>query len=69
MSKASEYRRQATQCREMAERVTQAEHRAQLLEMAATWEQLALDAVSETAEPKPPQDAPADDLTQHEGET
>ena len=40
MKKASEYRRHAAECRRLAED-TGGRHREQLLEMAATWEQLA----------------------------
>jgi hypothetical protein len=41
MKKIDEYVRHAAECREMA-RTAQANHREQLEEMAATWEQLAL---------------------------
>jgi len=40
MRKISEYLRHAQECRDMARKV-QPEHRAQLENMAATWEQLA----------------------------
>jgi hypothetical protein len=40
MRKISEYLRHAQECRDMARKV-QLEHRAQLENMAATWEQLA----------------------------
>ena len=43
MKKASEYRRHAEECRVLAQRMAQGEHRDQLLEMAATWEKLAAD--------------------------
>jgi hypothetical protein len=41
VKKASEYRKHAEECRILARRETEAEHRDQLLEMAAVWEQLA----------------------------
>lgn len=43
MKKASEYRQHAEECRVLAYRMEQGEHRNQLLEMAATWDKLALD--------------------------
>ena len=41
MKKASEYRKHAEECRQLAARMDVGEHRDQLLEMAATWERLA----------------------------
>jgi hypothetical protein len=41
MKKASEYRQHAEECRQLAARMEQGEHRSQLLEMAATWDKLA----------------------------
>ena len=41
MKKASEYRQHAEECRLLAQGMAQGEHRDQLLEMAATWENLA----------------------------
>ena len=41
MKKASEYRKHAEECRVLANRMAQGEHREQLLEMAATWDRLA----------------------------
>jgi hypothetical protein len=41
MKKASEYRKHAEECRVLANRMAQGEHRDQLLEMAATWDKLA----------------------------
>jgi hypothetical protein len=41
MKKASEYRQHAQECRQLANRMEQGEHRNQLLEMAATWDKLA----------------------------
>ena len=41
MKKASEYRKHAEECRVLANRMEQGEHRDQLLEMAATWDRLA----------------------------
>ena len=41
MKKASEYRQHAEECRQLANRMEQGEHRTQLLEMASTWEKLA----------------------------
>ena len=43
MKKASEYRQHAEECRALARSMGDAEQRAQLLEMAATWDQLATD--------------------------
>ena len=43
MKKASEYRQHAEECRDLARSMDDSEHRAQLLEMAATWDQLAAD--------------------------
>ena len=43
MKKASEYRQHAAECRVLASRMEQGEHRNQLLEMAATWDGLASD--------------------------
>jgi hypothetical protein len=42
MKKASEYRQHAEECRALAQRMDEV-HRAQLLEMARTWESLADD--------------------------
>ena len=41
MKKASEYRAHARECRDLANRMEQGEHRDQLLDMAATWDALA----------------------------
>ena len=41
MKKASEYRQHAEECRALAKRMDAGEQRDQLLEMAATWDQLA----------------------------
>jgi len=41
MKKASEYRKHAQECRDMARGLPEGDHRAQLLEMAETWENLA----------------------------
>ena len=41
MKKASEYRQHAAECRTLAGRMDVGEHRDQLLQMAATWDQLA----------------------------
>lgn len=41
MKKASEYRHHADECRTLAAKMENGEHRDQLLGMAATWEQLA----------------------------
>ena len=41
MKKASEYRQHAEECRVLARRMAPGEHRDQLLEMAATWDNLA----------------------------
>ena len=38
MKKASEYRQHAEECRVLARNMAPGEHRDQLLEMAATWE-------------------------------
>jgi len=43
MKKASEYRRHAEECRALAKGMAAGEHRDQLLEMAATWERLAVE--------------------------
>ena len=43
MKKASEYRQHAEECRMLANRMEQGEHRDQLLEMAATWDRLAVE--------------------------
>ena len=43
MKKASEYRVHAEECRALAHSMDQGDQRDQLLEMAATWEKLALD--------------------------
>ena len=43
MKKASEYRQHATECRALAGKMEQGEHRNQLLEMAATWDRLAVE--------------------------
>ncbi len=43
MKKASEYRRHAEECRALANAMEQGAQRNQLLEMAATWENLARD--------------------------
>ena len=43
MKKASEYRKHAEECRLLAHRMEHGEHRDQLLEMAATWDKLALE--------------------------
>jgi hypothetical protein len=41
MKKASEYRQHAEECRVLANKMEQGEHRDQLLAMAATWDKLA----------------------------
>ena len=41
MKKASEYRQHAEECRILANKMEQGEHRDQLLAMAATWDKLA----------------------------
>jgi hypothetical protein len=41
MKKASEYQQHAEECRALARRLGQGEHRNQLLGMAATWDKLA----------------------------
>ncbi len=41
MKKASEYRKHAEECRVLANRMAQGEHRDQLLDMAPTWDKLA----------------------------
>lgn len=43
MKKASEYRQHADECRTLAARMEVGEHRDQLLEMAATWDRLAVE--------------------------
>ena len=43
MKKASEYRQHAEECRALAMTMDQGEHRSQLLEMAATWDKLAIE--------------------------
>jgi hypothetical protein len=43
MKKASEYRKHAEECRVLANGMAQGEHRDQLLEMAATWDRLAVE--------------------------
>ncbi|HEX8568720.1 MAG TPA: hypothetical protein VF699_02190 [Caulobacteraceae bacterium] len=43
MKKASEYRQHAQECRALANAMDQGEQRDQLLEMAATWERLAVE--------------------------
>ncbi|MDB5437917.1 MAG: hypothetical protein JWM33_344, partial [Caulobacteraceae bacterium] len=43
MKKASEYRKHAEECRELAAAMDLGEHRDQLLEMAANWERMADD--------------------------
>ena len=41
MKKASQYRLNAAECRQLANRMDNGEHRDQLLDMAATWDRLA----------------------------
>ena len=43
MKKASEYRQHAEQCRALARTMPAGKHRDQLLEMAATWDNLAIE--------------------------
>jgi hypothetical protein len=43
MKKGSEYRQHALECRALANKMEQGEHRDQLLRMAETWERLADD--------------------------
>jgi hypothetical protein len=43
MKKGSEYRQHAQECRALANKMEQGEHRDQLLRMAETWERLADD--------------------------
>ena len=43
MKKASEYRKHAEECRELAKQVPEGPQRDQLLEMARTWDNLAND--------------------------
>ena len=43
MKKASEYRQHANECRNLAKQVRDAAQRKQLLEMAKTWDALAVD--------------------------
>ena len=49
MSKVSEYRQHAKECRGLAKRSRSLEHREMLLNIAATWESLANDRIK-TAE-------------------
>ena len=51
MKKASEYRQHAAECREMANRA-RGPQREQLLEMATTWESLAVDRERQVARQK-----------------
>ena len=46
MKKASEYRRHAEECRELAARMASPAHRSQLLQMAKHWDGLAADRVA-----------------------
>ncbi len=46
MKKASEYRRHAQECRELATTMDSAEHRDQMLKMAEHWERLAEDRLA-----------------------
>jgi hypothetical protein len=48
MSKVSEYRKHAKECRGLAKRSRSAEHREMLLNIAATWESLADDRIKTT---------------------
>ena len=41
MKKASDYRRHAAECGDLADRAALTEHRDQLLQMASTWDLLA----------------------------
>jgi hypothetical protein len=49
MKKASEYRQHAEECRDLARRAKEAEHRDMLLNMAATWDSLAAERLQATA--------------------
>lgn len=50
MKRASEYKAHAQECRDLAARMEQAEHRAQLLQMAEHWAALAEEHLSSVAE-------------------
>ena len=43
MKKASEYRKHGEECRQLAHRMEHGEQRDQLLEMAGTWDRLAVE--------------------------
>ncbi len=49
MKKASEYRQHAEECRDLARRAKEAEHRDMLLNMAATWDSLAAERLLASA--------------------
>ena len=52
MKKASEYHQHSKECRELAARSGNAEHRAALIKMAETWENLARNRTAQMARRK-----------------
>jgi hypothetical protein len=52
VKKASEYREHADECRQMAARTQNDEHKAMLAKMAETWEALALEREAKMARDK-----------------
>jgi hypothetical protein len=44
MSRADEYRKQAAECRQIADQMSLGEYRDQLIKMAESWERMANDA-------------------------
>jgi len=49
MKKASEYRQHGKECRELAARSSNSEHRAALIKMAETWDKLARNRAAHVA--------------------
>jgi hypothetical protein len=56
MKKVSEYKKHADECRMLAKRTTDEEHRQMLLNMAATWQMLAEDRARALARKGEPED-------------
>jgi hypothetical protein len=61
MKKAEEYRQHAKECRDLAKGLEAGEQREQLLTLAATWERLADERMTQKRDQDSPRDRDADD--------
>ena len=61
MKKAEEYRQHTKECRDLAKGLEAGEQREQLLTLAATWERLADERMTQKRDQDSPRDRDADD--------